>query len=174
MCTRRRIPEPNNPVLIAVVGGRDCSPEEAELAEEVGREIARRGAVLICGGLTGVMEAACRGAWEEGGITIGVLPGERREEANPYVRIPIVTGLGEARNVIIVKSAHAVIAINGEYGTLSEIAYALKAGIPVVGLRTWKIEGGRIASDPIIRASGSREAVEKAFRAIRGDEDLSG
>ena len=166
---KRRIPEPNNSILIAVVGGHDCSPEEAELAEEVGREIARRGAILICGGLTGVMEAACRGAWEEGGITIGVLPGERREEANPYVRIPIVTGLGEARNVIIVKSAHAVIAINGEYGTLSEIAYALRAGIPVIGLRTWKIEGGKSASDPIIRASDTKEAVEKVFQAIRGE-----
>ncbi len=117
--------------FIAVIGGGQCTREEARLAEEVGRELARRGAVLVCGGLGGVMEAACRGADQEGGVTIGILPGDRRQSANPYVQIPIVTGMGHARNVAVVKSAQAVIAIAGSYGTLSEIGHALQSGIPV-------------------------------------------
>ena len=99
--------------FIAVIGGGQCSKEEAGLAEEVGREIARRSAILICGGLGGVMEAACKGASLEGGITIGILPGDNYQAANPYVQIPIVTGIGYARNVSVVKSARAVIAIGG-------------------------------------------------------------
>jgi len=119
----------NKRKFIAVIGGNQCSPQETELAEEVGRELARRGAILICGGLSGVMEAACKGAQSEGGITIGVLPGDNRQAANPYVQIPIVTGMGYARNAIIVKSAQAIIAIDGVYGTLSEIGHALQSGI---------------------------------------------
>ena len=110
--------------FIAVIGGSQCSAQEAQLAEEAGQELARRGAVLVCGGLGGVMEAACRGASSEGGITIGILPGDNRQAANPYVQIPIVTGMGYARNVAVVKSAQAAIAIGGSYGTLSEIAHA--------------------------------------------------
>ena len=105
----------------------------------MGREIARRGAVLVCGGLGGVMEAACKGAGGEGGLTIGILPGDSRQDANPYVQIPIVTGIGYARNVAVVKSAQAVIAIDGSYGTLTEIGYALQSGIPVIGLNTWSL-----------------------------------
>ena len=97
-------------ILIAVIGGGECSPEVAAIAEEVGREIARNNAVLVCGGLGGVMEAACKGASAEGGIAIGILPGESRQSANPYVQIPIVTGVGKARNVAVVKTAQAVIA----------------------------------------------------------------
>jgi len=109
--------------FIAIIGGSECTAEEARLAEEVGRELARKGAVLVCGGMSGVMEAACRGASAEGGLTIGILPGDSRQMANPYVQIPIVTNLGEARNVIVVKSAEAVIAVGGSYGTLSEIGH---------------------------------------------------
>ena len=103
----------NKKKFIAVIGGGEPSTEEAQMAEEVGRELARRDAILICGGLGGVMEAACRGAQSEGGLTIGILPGESRQAANRYVQIPIVTGIGYARNLAVVKSAQAVIAIGG-------------------------------------------------------------
>jgi hypothetical protein len=122
-------------MLIAVIGGSHCSAEIYELARQVGREIARAGAVLICGGMFGVMEAACRGAKEAGGTTIGILPGKAKTEANAFVDIPIVTGLNDARNVIIARSADGVIAVDGEYGTLSEIAFSLKFGKPVAGLK---------------------------------------
>ncbi len=148
---------------IAVIGGAFCDTQTAILAEEVGREIARRGAILICGGLGGVMEAACRGAKSEGGLTVGILPGTDPSDANPYVDIPIVTGMGEARNVIVVRSAQAVVAIDGEYGTLSEIAFALKFGIPVVGLRTWELFREKKKVEEIIEAETPREAVEKAI-----------
>ena len=103
-------------ITIAVIGGGDCSPEVAGLAEDVGREIARQNAVLICGGLGGVMEAASRGASLEGGLTVGILPGDNRYAANPYIDLPIATGIGYARNVAVVKSAQAVIAVDGSYG----------------------------------------------------------
>jgi hypothetical protein len=125
---------PNKSSLIAVIGGSHCSEEIYELARQVGHEIARAGALLICGGLFGVMEAACRGAKEAGGTTIGILPGRSKTEANAFVDIPIVTGLNDARNAIIARSADGVIAVDGEYGTLSEIAFALKFGKPVIGL----------------------------------------
>ncbi|MDW8102276.1 MAG: TIGR00725 family protein [Anaerolineae bacterium] len=152
---------------IAVIGGAFCDLRTAALAEEVGREIARQGAILICGGLGGVMEAACRGAKSQGGLTVGILPGTNPSDANPYVDIPIVTGMGEARNVIVVRSAHAVVAIAGEYGTLSEIAYALKFGIPVVGLKTWELfrEGKKV--EEIIEAENPKEAVEKAIKLAK-------
>jgi len=149
-------------MIVAVIGAGRCSKGVAQVAESVGRELARRGAALVCGGLGGVMEAACRGAKAEGGLTIGVLPGFSRHEANPYVDIRVVTGLGEARNVIVVRTAQAVIAVDGEYGTLSEIAYALKLGIPVVGLNTWQLaKEGRLVS-AIVEAATPVEAVDKA------------
>ncbi|RLC72769.1 MAG: TIGR00725 family protein [Chloroflexi bacterium] len=154
--------------LIGVIGGSRCSPEEERLAEEVGREVARRGAVLVCGGLGGVMEAACRGARQAGGLTIGILPGNRAEEANPWVEVPIVTGLGEARNVLVVKSCRAVIAIGGEFGTLSEIALALRDGVPVVGLKTWQLSKEDYRADPIVRVQSPAEAVEKALALAEG------
>jgi len=150
-------------MIIAVIGAGQCPREIAELAREVGREIARHGAILVCGGLGGVMEAACRGAKEVGGLTIGILPGTHPYEANPYVDIPIVTGLGEARNLIVVRTAQAVIAVSGEYGTLSEIAYALKFGIPVVGLHTWQLAKGGREVRSITVARTPKEAVEKAI-----------
>jgi uncharacterized protein (TIGR00725 family) len=155
-------------MIIAVIGAGRCLEEVARVAESVGRELARRGVTLVCGGLGGVMEAACRGAKSQGGLTIGILPGFTRHDANPYVDIPVVTGLGEARNVIVVRTAQAVIAVDGEYGTLSEIAYALKLGIPVVGLNTWQLaKQGRLVS-PIVEAATPVEAVDKAM-ALAGE-----
>ena len=133
------------------------------MAEEVGRELARQEAILVCGGLGGVMEAACKGAQAEGGITIGILPGESRQAANPYVQIPIATGIGYARNVAVVKSAQAVIAVGGSYGTLSEISHALQGGIPVIGLNTWSLSRNNQTDNSIISAQKPIEAVNKAI-----------
>jgi uncharacterized protein (TIGR00725 family) len=130
---------------VAIVGpGR----EPTSAAAEVGRLIAERGAVLVCGGLGGAMEAACRGAKQAGGLTVGILPGVDRADANPFVDVALPTGLGEARNALVVRCADVVIAVGGGYGTLSEIALALKAGKRVIGLDTWEIEGVQAASDP--------------------------
>jgi uncharacterized protein (TIGR00725 family) len=156
----------NELVFIGVIGGSEVSPQIAQLAEEVGREIARQGAVLVCGGLGGVMEAACKGASDEGGLTIGILPGDNRQTANPYVKIPIVTGIGYARNVAVVKTAQAVIAIDGSYGTLTEIGHALQSGIPVIGLKTWSLSIDGRADNNIIIAHSPKDAVDKAIRLI--------
>lgn len=122
--------------LVAVVGGHDCSPAEAALAEEVGRRLADAGAVLLCGGLGGVMEAAARGVKSvAGGLTVGILPGDDRAAANPFIDVALATGMGEMRNALIVRAADAVIAIAGGWGTLSEIALARRVGTGVVGLR---------------------------------------
>lgn len=153
------------PMIVAVIGGETCTPDAESQAEAVGREVARRGCVLICGGRGGVMAAACRGARSQGGHTIGVLPGPDRSEANPWVEFVIVTGLGEARNAVIVRSADAVIAVGGAYGTLSEIAVALKLGRPVVGLGTWQIAIGGAEDTAIIRKDDPAEAVEAAVAA---------
>jgi uncharacterized protein (TIGR00725 family) len=153
----------NKQKIIAVIGGGQCTKKEAELAEEVGRELARRGAVLVCGGLGGVMEAACRGASAEGGTTIGILPGDDRQAANPYVQIPIATGMGYARNIAVVKSAQVVIAVGGSYGTLSEIGHALQGGIPVIGLNTWSLSRNGREDNAIIPAQSPIEAVDKAL-----------
>ena len=153
----------NKKRFIAVIGGNQPSPQEAKLAEEVGRELARQGATLVCGGLGGVMEAACKGAQSEGGVTIGILPGESRQAANPYVQIPIVTGIGHARNLAVVKSAQAVIAIGGSYGTLSEIGHALQSSIPVIGLNTWSLSRNGQQDNSIIPAQNPTEAVNKAL-----------
>jgi len=152
--------------IIAVIGGSEPSAEEARLAEEVGRELAKQGATLVCGGLGGVMEAACRGASLEGGVTIGILPGDSPKAANPYVQIPIVTGMGYARNISVVKSAQAVIAIGGSYGTLSEIAHALQSDIPVIGLNTWSLSRNGQQDNSIILAQNPTEAVNKALNLI--------
>jgi uncharacterized protein (TIGR00725 family) len=145
--------------LIAVIGGRKESHELLVHAEETGKEIAKRGAVLICGGLTGTMEAAARGAKAEGGITVGILPGNSPTDANQYIDIPLATGLGLARNAIIMSVAHAVVAIGGSYGTLSEIAYALQYNKPIVGINTWNIEG-------VTTVKNAHEAIHKLFAEI--------
>ncbi|MBI4409318.1 MAG: TIGR00725 family protein [Gemmatimonadetes bacterium] len=120
---------------IAVCGGGACGEDDARLAEEVGRRLAEAGAVLVCGGLGGIMEAAARGAAAAGGLTVGLLPGLRGADANPHIRVPLPTGMGEGRNVLVARAADAVIAIGGEWGTLSEVALARKIGVPVVLLR---------------------------------------
>jgi uncharacterized protein (TIGR00725 family) len=137
------------PPYVAVVGaGGDVAADALADAEAVGAELARRGAVVVCGGLGGVMAAACRGARAEGGVTLGILPGADRTAANPWVSVAVATGLGELRNGLVVRSADAVVAVGGEYGTLSEIALALKAGMRVAALRSWDIRGVLTADDP--------------------------
>ena len=154
-------------IFISVIGASKCSAKEARLAEEVGRELAKRNAVVICGGLTGVMEAACRGARSEGGLTVGILPGNSRSDANQYVTIPIITGIGYARNSIVARSGQAVIAIGGKYGTLSEIAYALQDKIPIIGLGTWKLATGKSKGELIVIAKNASDAVDKAIQSIK-------
>ncbi|MGD8513428.1 MAG: TIGR00725 family protein [Deltaproteobacteria bacterium] len=135
--------------MIGVIGAGACSHEIYEVARQIGTGIAKTGAVLVCGGLGGVMEGACRGANEAGGQTVGILPGPDKGQANPYVAIPIVTDLGHARNVLIVRSSDLLVAISGGYGTLSEISIALKLGKPVIGLGTWpNMEGIQYVTTP--------------------------
>ena len=149
---------------IAVVGPGQATADQAAEAEAVGRGLAEAGAVLVCGGLGGVMEAACRGAREAGGVTVGILPGSDRAAANRWVAVAVPTGLGEARNALVVRAADAVVAVAGEFGTLSEIALALKAGKTVVGVGTWDL--GR-DPDPITRARDGTEAATLALAAVR-------
>jgi uncharacterized protein (TIGR00725 family) len=145
---------------VAVVGPGQATPEQAQAAEQIGRELAREGAVVVSGGLGGVMAAACRGATEAGGLTVGLLPGTDRHTANQWVQVALPTGLGELRNGLIIRSADAVIAVGGAHGTLSEIALALKTGVPVIGLDTWSIDG-------IQTAETAGEAVAQALKAAR-------
>jgi hypothetical protein len=146
--------------IIAVIGGRRTEKTLLKEAEEVGRLIARRGATLVCGGLGGVMEAASRGAKSEGGITVGILPQNDSDNANRYIDIPIATGLGIGRNVIIARTADALIAVGGAYGTLSEIAFALQMGKPVAGIKTWDIKG-------VMSVENAAEAVERVFERLQ-------
>jgi uncharacterized protein (TIGR00725 family) len=146
--------------IIAVIGGRRTEKALLKEAEEAGRLIARRGATLVCGGLGGVMEAASRGAKSEGGITVGILPQNDSDNANHYIDIPIATGLGIGRNVIIARTADALIAVGGAYGTLSEIAFALQMGKPVAGIKTWDIKG-------VISVENAAEAVERVFERLQ-------
>ena len=154
-------------MFVAVIGSAQCSTQVATLAEKVGSEIARRGAVLVCGGRGGVMEAACRGAKGAGGMTVGILPGADRSQANPYVDLPIATGLGEARNVIVVRTVDAVIAVSGGYGTLSEIGLALKMGRPVVGLETWDLCQDGLPVAAVVPADTPERAVEIALALVK-------
>ena len=153
-------------MMISVIGAGDDPPDAiVTAAEEVGRELAHRGAVVVCGGLRGVMEAVCKGAKAEGGVTIGILPGDDPATANPWVDYPICTGMGYARNAIVVKSGRAVIAVGGAFGTLSEIGHALGDGIPVVGLNTWSLARNGRADESMLQASTPLEAVERAMEA---------
>lgn len=145
---------------IGVIGAGKCSSHIASLAYDVGRLIAQKNAVLVCGGLGGVMEHASRGAHDANGITVGILPGFVITDANPYIDIAIPTGLSHARNILVVRSSMAIIAVEGSYGTLSEIAIALKLGKPVIGLNTWDI------GPEIIKTKTAEEAVEKALSMI--------
>jgi len=143
-----------------------CLPEVYNIAREVGYLIGKKGGILICGGRGGVMEASAKGVREAGGISIGILPGASASEANPYIDIPIVTDLGNARNAISVLTSQAIIAIHGSYGTLSEIALALKCHTPVVGLDTWDLTPPGGVTLPIIYARTAEEAVTTAWGLI--------
>jgi uncharacterized protein (TIGR00725 family) len=146
---------------VAVVGPGEASRDEVRAAEQVGRGLAEAGAVVVCGGLDGVMAAACRGAAGADGLTIAILPGTDRDAANEWARVVIPTGMGEMRNALIVRVADAVIGVGGGYGTLSEVALALKTGVPVVGIETWPIDG-------IVRAGSAQDAVSRALELAAG------
>jgi uncharacterized protein (TIGR00725 family) len=149
------------PVYIALIGGSEISAEMADLARQVGREVARKGAVLLCGGLGGVMAAAAQGVQAAGGVSLGILPDEDRRRANPYLTYTIATNLGHARNMLIAHSADAVIAVDGSYGTVSEAAIALKLGKPVIALEvTWDLPG-------LQRAATAAEAVALAWQKLK-------
>ena len=155
-------------IKISVIGGSQVDNEIYNLAYEVGREIARNGAVLVCGGLSGIMEASCKGAKEEGGLTVGILPTSNENDANKYVDIKIPTGMGYARNVPVILSSHAVIAVDGSYGTLSEIGYALTYCKPIIGLKTWEVKPYYSENTPfIISAKTAKEAVKLAIKEAR-------
>lgn len=155
------------PLKIGVLGPHECTADDLALGREVGREIARRGAILLCGGLDGMMEAAAQGAREAGGLTIGILPGENAADANPFICVALPTALGPYRNVLLARASDAVIAIRGGYGTLLEIAAALRWRVPVVGLQTWTLVQNERVDEGIHRASTPREAVEWALRLAR-------
>jgi len=146
--------------IIAVIGGRRIEKALLAEAEEVGRLLAKSGAILVCGGLGGVMKAASKGAQSEGGLTVGILPQDNPDRANQYIDIPIATGLGIGRNVIIARTADALIAVGGEYGTLSGIAFALQLKKPVVGIKTWDIKG-------VMSAENAVDAVDRAFNLLK-------
>ena len=157
----------SRPLIISVIGEHEARPQIIKLAEQVGLELARRGVTVVCGGLGGVMEAVCRGAKSAGGTTIGILPGKDPSTANRHVDFPIVTGLSYARNVIVVSTGLAVIAIGGAYGTLSEIGHAISDGKPVIGLETWTLARGGVADQAIMPATNPVDAVEQAIAATQ-------
>ena len=154
-------------LIISVIGESSARHHIAVLAEQLGAELAKRGVAIVCGGLGGVMEAACRGAKSAGGTTIGILPGDNPLAANEYIDIPINTGMGYARNSVVVKTGLAVVAVGGAYGTLSEIGHALGEGAPVIGLDTWELTRSDGYTADIIRASDPADAAEKAIAAAR-------
>jgi uncharacterized protein (TIGR00725 family) len=154
---RKKAMETRKKIRIGVIGGSRPQKKFLHSAFEIGKLVAGRDAILVCGGLGGVMEETARGAKQAGGLTIGILPGNNPADANPYIDIPIATGLGYTRNSLVAMNADVLIAIDGEYGTLSEIAYGRIYGKKVIGLGTWDIEG-------ILPAASPEEAVELAFR----------
>ncbi len=159
---------------VSVIGGSECDEQVLAMAEELGAEIARRDVVLVCGGLGGVMEAACRGAKRAGGLTVGIIPSESKATVNPYVDIVVPTGLGYARNFLVARTGDAVIAVAGAAGTLSEMAIAWFSGKPVVALVPtggWaaRLAGSKIDArrpDTVVPAETPVEAVDAVFRAL--------
>ena len=154
-------------VYVSVIGAGDADADAVAAAEAVGRELAVAGAILVCGGRGGVMEAASRGAAEAGGTVVGLLPDADRSQANRYLSVSVPTGMGELRNGLVARAGDAVIAIGGEFGTLSEIGFALKLGRPVVGLGTWELARGGQGVDAIEVADGPRDAVARALALAR-------
>ena len=151
------------PILISVIGESKASPENRKYAEQVGALLAEAGAVVICGGMSGVMEQVCKGAKSKGGTTIGILPGTNTDDANKWIDYPICTGIGDARNSIVVLAGQAVIAIGGSYGTLSEIGHALSAKKRLIGLNTWDLDSSRFKDPHMIICQTAMEAVEAAL-----------
>ena len=162
---------PEHKALVSVIGAAVCTTAQEAAAQEVGKLLAESGVILVCGGRSGVMEAACRGAFQAGGWTIGLLPGTDHEAGNPYLSIAIPTGLGHARNVLVAQAGQAVFASGGEYGTLSEIAIALKMGKKVVGLHTWKAEnhGGRLAEVHAVESPEAAVSIVNTFLSQSGE-----
>jgi uncharacterized protein (TIGR00725 family) len=152
---------------IGVIGDGNCDEKTYRTAYELGQLIAEQKAVLVCGGLGGVMEAACKGAKSRNGSTLGILPFDDRKWANPYVDISVPTGLGEARNALVARAGDVLIAVGGQFGTLSEIALAIKIGKPVVGIGTWELSKHGRKDSSIIIASSPSEALAAALHAIR-------
>lgn len=165
--TRSAASSSEQPPYVAVCGGGTFEQEGAAHAREVGAALAREGAIVMCGGGGGVMEAVCEGARSELGMTIGFLPGDDRSQANGFVDIALPTGMGEMRNMLLVRASDVVIAISGEFGTLSEVAYALRLGIPVVGLNTWELRKRGEVSKAITTADSPEEAVRIALQLAR-------
>jgi uncharacterized protein (TIGR00725 family) len=150
-------------IYVGVSGSSRAEPAEVAAAERVGEMVASGGGVVVTGGLGGIMEAACRGAKAAGGLTLGILPGLRRSDANQWVDVALPTGMGEMRNALLVRACDVLIAIGGEFGTLSEVALALKSGTPVIGLGTWELRKGGREMDAVREADGPESAVELAF-----------
>lgn len=153
----------DHPPYVAVCGGSAYEEEASRVAREVGVALARQGATVLCGGGGGVMEAVCEGVRSEGGLSVGFLPGDTRDTANPYVDVALPTGVGEMRNMLLVRASDVVIAISGEFGTLSEIAFALRLDIPVVGLDTWELQKRGELNEAIVPAGSPDEAVRLAL-----------
>jgi hypothetical protein len=153
------------PLYVAVCGAGVANERETGQAEAVGRLLARAGAIVVCGGLGGVMAAAARGATKEGGMCVGILPGHDRTGQAPQLTVSIPTGLGEARNALVVRAADALIAIGGGHGTLSEIALALKTNVPVIGLDTWELAKSGAPVDAFPQEKTAEAAVERAVEA---------
>jgi uncharacterized protein (TIGR00725 family) len=150
--------EQNRKPVIAVVGAGKCSKKLRDMAAEVGRIIAENGGVIVCGGLGGIMEGAARGAKEAGGTTIGIIPSDQKQDANEYIDYVIPSGLGEVRNILVVRTADVIVAFPGKYGTLSEMAFALQAGKPLISVNAWKL------GDDIKQADSPKEAAEMALK----------
>jgi uncharacterized protein (TIGR00725 family) len=153
---------------VGIIGGGQASRHDQDAAESVGRHLAEAGAVVVCGGLGGVMAGACRGARQAGGMTVGILPGLDRAEANEWVEVAVPTGLGEGRNLLVVRASDAIVAIGGEYGTLSEIGFALRTAVPVVGLGTWTLTRPDGGGDPgVVTVEDPAAAAALALELVR-------
>jgi uncharacterized protein (TIGR00725 family) len=157
-----------SPIHIAVCGPALASEQELEAAEEVGRLLAEGGAIVVCGGGSGVMDAVAKGSREAGGISVGILFDPDRVNASEHLTVSVPTGMGETRNALVARTGQALIAIGGEFGTLSEIALALKIGRPVVGLGTWEVTKPGYSDDPIVRVDSPAEAVQRALELASG------
>ncbi len=155
------MPDSKGNIYVGVIGAGRCTRKLRDLASEVGKEIAREGAVLVCGGLDGVMKGAAEGAKSEGGVTIGILPGTDKTDANKFIDYAVCSGFGEARNLVIIRTADVVIAMPGMFGTLSELGFALKMKKPVVSLGSWEVD------EKIIKAENAKEAVSLALKETR-------